>query len=250
MVWSYSRVHAFDFCPYAWYLKYIARESDEKLFFAGYGSFMHRILAQYYGGEITKQEAIEQYLCGFLKEVDHPPPSSKIFHTYFNDGLRFLSEIAPLPYHDIVAEQELHFTVFAHPFTCFIDLQGRSEDGKLAIIDHKSRNLRPPSGKKRPTAYDEERELYFRQLYLYAEAVFQNFGAYPDVLGLNCFRNGMFITQKFSKVRHDAVLEEIEDTIRSLREESDFPPSPEYFKCTHLCGFHQQCEYYRMNYGK
>lgn len=42
MVWSYSRVRAFEDCPYRWYLKYIRHLRGKDMFFASYGTFMHK----------------------------------------------------------------------------------------------------------------------------------------------------------------------------------------------------------------
>lgn len=45
MTWSYSRIKAFDDCPYRWFLKYIKCEPGSEMFFASYGSFMHELNA-------------------------------------------------------------------------------------------------------------------------------------------------------------------------------------------------------------
>ena len=52
MTWSYSRVKAFDMCPYGWYLKYIQKIRGKDMFFSSYGSFVHKLLEQYYKGEL------------------------------------------------------------------------------------------------------------------------------------------------------------------------------------------------------
>ena len=36
MVWSYSRIKAFDDCPYRWYLKYIRHLHGKDMFFSDY----------------------------------------------------------------------------------------------------------------------------------------------------------------------------------------------------------------------
>ena len=38
MVWSYSRIKAFEDCPYRWYLKYIKKFHGKDMFFSSYGS--------------------------------------------------------------------------------------------------------------------------------------------------------------------------------------------------------------------
>ena len=48
MTWSYSRIKAFDDCHYRWYLQYIRRLHGKDMFFASYGSFMHKLIELYY----------------------------------------------------------------------------------------------------------------------------------------------------------------------------------------------------------
>ena len=58
MTWSYSRVKAFDMCPYMWYLKYIQRLPGKEMFFSSYGSFVHKILEMYYKEELAKSRLL------------------------------------------------------------------------------------------------------------------------------------------------------------------------------------------------
>lgn len=44
MVWSYSRIKAFEDCPYRWYLKYIKKFHGKDMFFSSYGTFMHKLI--------------------------------------------------------------------------------------------------------------------------------------------------------------------------------------------------------------
>ena len=62
MTWSYSRVKAFDMCPYGWYLKYIQKIRGKDMFFSSYGSFVHKLLEQYY----SKQQSRFQLLLSAL----------------------------------------------------------------------------------------------------------------------------------------------------------------------------------------
>ena len=47
MVWSYSRIKAFEDCPYRWYLKYIKKFHGKDMFFSSYGTFMHNFTDAY-----------------------------------------------------------------------------------------------------------------------------------------------------------------------------------------------------------
>ena len=58
MTWSMSRLKSYEDCPYGWFLKYIKGKSDCDRFYATYGSFMHRLLEQYYRGELSKTDMV------------------------------------------------------------------------------------------------------------------------------------------------------------------------------------------------
>ena len=90
MIWSYSRVKAFDFCPFGWKLKYLDFPYPMgKDFFSFYGSFMHRLLKKYFSGELSESEARRKYLAGFYKKIVQGAPSQKVRQNYFAGGLRY-----------------------------------------------------------------------------------------------------------------------------------------------------------------
>ena len=59
MTWSFSRIECFNDCPYRWFLKYIKRYKETPQFYSSYGSFMHKLIEQFYKGELTKEEIEE-----------------------------------------------------------------------------------------------------------------------------------------------------------------------------------------------
>lgn len=69
MVWSYSRIKAFDDCPYRWYLKYIRHLHGKDMFFSDYGSFVHKLIELYFLGEKTRDELCDIYLREFKSRV-------------------------------------------------------------------------------------------------------------------------------------------------------------------------------------
>lgn len=81
-----------------------------------------------------------------------------------------------------------------------LDFLGESEAGELVLVDNKSRDLKPRSNRKRPTAKDTELDDMLRQLYLYSIPVFESFGRYPDWLCFNYFRSGVFIKERFYSI--------------------------------------------------
>ena len=74
MTWSFSRIECFNDCPYRWFLRYIKKYPETPQFYSSYGSFMHKLIEQYYKGEITKDEMqINTCLISIkkCKEQDH-----------------------------------------------------------------------------------------------------------------------------------------------------------------------------------
>ena len=69
MVWSYSRIKAFEDCPYRWYLKYIKKFHGKDMFFSSYGTFMHKLIELYHKGEKTPRQIVDMYLQDFKTEL-------------------------------------------------------------------------------------------------------------------------------------------------------------------------------------
>ena len=218
MVWSYSRIKAFEDCPYRWYLKYIKKFHGKDMFFSSYGTFMHKLIELYH---------------------------RKVFSSYFTGGLQYLKALQPFPYDVVGVEKKVDFVVNGIPFVGYIDFLGRKDDD-LYVVDNKSRILKPRSSRAKPTKADEELDAYLRQLYIYSAAVEEEYGKTPKSLCFNCFRDKLFIIEPFKEQAYAESKEWLAKSIGKIREESDFKPSVEFFKCTHLCEMQDMCEYYEL----
>lgn len=248
MRWSYSRVEAFAGCPYRWYMIYLCGETEEPLFYSSYGSFMHRLLASIYTGELSKEEAVLAYITGFSSEVKGDRPSPGVVSSYFEDGLNALRNTASPPFRVIAVERRVDFSVDGLPFVGVVDLVGEDETG-LVVVDHKSRSLRPPSGRKKPTANDRTLDQMSDQLYLYAIGVKEKYGAYPYKLCFNAFRSAGLIGLPFSEARCIETARRMREQIGRIRDSDSFPPQPEYYKCRWLCSVKHACCYYDEGRG-
>lgn len=76
MVWSYSRLRSFVDCPYGFYMKYICypKVKEDENFYASYGSFVHKIIEEYYTGAIKKDDMVMRFLSGFQDNVQGKLP--------------------------------------------------------------------------------------------------------------------------------------------------------------------------------
>ena len=242
MVFSYSRLECFEACPYRWFLKYITGCEEEPRFYSSYGSLMHSLLQRYYIGFLKARDLPEAFLEEFSDQVRGERPSDSIVQKYISSGLSYLRGFQPLPFNPIAVEAKLDFEVCGVPFTGIIDFLGE-KDGNVYIVDHKSRDLKPRSKRKKPTQNDMELDEMLRQLYIYAEGVRRVFGKYPAALCFNCFRNGTLIEEPFDVEACQKALSWASNLIETIKDEEDFAPYIDFFPCRWLCGVSSQCVY-------
>ena len=245
MIWSYSRIECFNDCPYRFFLKYIAKCEPQAKFYSSYGSFMHKLLEGFYKGELTKEEMQIKYLFDFRKEVqgDRPPESTVM--KYIKSGSDYLSAFEPFPFRMLAAEQKIHFNLGGKPFVGIIDYVGE-RDGGLYIVDNKSRDLKPRSGRAKPTLKDKELDEMLRQLYIYSAAVKQAYGEFPKGLCFNCFRTNTFIEEPFDEAKYDEAVSWALKSTEDIADAEEFYPNIEFFGCGYICEMSGDCLFREM----
>lgn len=246
--WSYSRLTCFENCPYQFFLSYIKQVPKKHLFFSDYGSLMHSILELRLKGKLSDGELVGYYLQNFRKEVKAQAPNRKIFQTYFQDGLNYLTDFI-FPYDDILGvEVRSEFQVGGKNFVGVVDCVAGL--GNLTIaVDHKSRILKPMSRRQKPTKSDLELSAKLRQLQLYGMLIKDQFHKYPDRLDFNCFRSGEIISCPFDHSELETTKQWALDTIDRITYNDNWKPNMDYWKCRYLCDCSDHCEYYQTNRG-
>ena len=249
MIWSYSRITSFEDCPYRFLSHYVMRTEPEPRFFSDYGSFVHKLLGAYLSGELQESALAARYLTGFRENVRCAAPNEKVFSGYFRDGLEYLTSPG-FPHDRILAvEQTYDFQVFGKPFTGVIDCVAETPDG-IAVVDHKSRNLKPRSGRSKKTASDRELDKYLRQLYLYAIPVREVFGSYPARLQFNCFRERVWIDEPFVPEVFEGTKRWAFDLTERIERCEKWNPDIEFWKCRYICDCSGSCDYWKMFGGE
>lgn len=244
MTWSYSRITAYEDCPYRFYLKYIKKTKGIRHFFSDYGSFMHLIIQKFLTGELHNEDLVGYYLTNFRKNVVGKAPTPKIFKNYFQQGIEYLKNIE-MPSGEIIGvEKEISFNLNGRDFIGYIDRVSKC-DG-IEIVDNKSRALKPRSNRPKPTKTDEELDQYLRQLYIYSIPIEREFGECPKRLIFNCFRTQSNIVEPFNSSAYEQTKQWALDTIDAISKEEDWKPNIEFFKCHNLCDVCNECEYYQM----
>lgn len=224
-------------------MRYREKLPSQETFYASYGLFVHRLIERYYRGEIAADELPGAFLGGFSEEVRGERPSEKITENYIRAGADYFRSFRPFPFAMLGVERRVRFRVGGNAFVGVIDYIGRADSGGLVLIDHKSRAMKPRSPRKTPTEKDRELDTMLRQLYLYAAAVREEFGEFPEKLCFNCFRTGVFIEEPFREEAFRKALAWAEEQVSAIQKAEEFPPRPEYFRCRYLCGMRDRCEY-------
>ena len=249
MTWSYSRIGSFQQCPYQFLMHYIYGEKEDDMFFSDYGSFMHELIAEHLEDGTPSDDLIMKYLRGYRQKIKGRAPNQKIFEGYLDRGAEYISGIDGVfdDFEPLAIEERYSFYIGGKKFTGIVDMVCRTTDGDLAILDHKSHQLRKRSGHKKPTKSDRELNSYLRQLYLYSIPVEEKYGERPKWLIFNCFRNDedkRFIVEPFVEKDFEAAKKWALDSIEEIRQEEEWEADTEYWKCTNICGLHDKCEHW------
>lgn len=230
-------------CPYAWFLQYIKHEKKEPKFYASYGSFVHKLIEEYYKGETKRENLATKFLFGFSKEVEGERPSASIVESYIKKGVDYFENFQDFPFEILDVERKVEFEIEGIPMVGYIDLLG-FKDGEYYIIDHKSRDLKPRSKRQTPTENDKLLDKMLRQLYLYSTDIYNNFGKWPKELCFNCYKTGTFIREPFRMEAYDEAVAWAREERAKILETNHFKPHIDFFACKHLCSFSNECCYW------
>lgn len=249
MTWSFSRIQSFDQCPYAWKLKYLDEIKGIPNAYAQYGLFVHSILEKYFKNELSIFELSQYYSDYFNQYVTENFPRHPyvdLYESYYNKGKDYLDSFEGLDQYKILGtEGKIKLKIDNYNFTGYIDLLVENQNGELEIIDHKTRDLKPRSNRKKPTKSDGELDSYLRQLYLYAMYIHKKYNKYPKYLNFNIFRNNVWIKEEFKEGKLEEARQWLTNTIHNIEKEVEFKPKPDKFYCFNLCEFRRMCEPFR-----
>lgn len=249
MTWSYSRVTTYQDCPYRFFLKYIINLGEKDMFYASYGSFMHKLIERYYRGELDRDGMLREFLANFSTEVKGERPKGSTVEKYIMAGVRYLKGFVEFPFNMVAVEQLLEFDIDGIPVVGYADFIGELY-GEYYIVDNKSRELEPRSGRAKPTAKDKELDKMLRQLYIYSAGIKQKYGKFPKELCFNCFKNDKFIREPFNEEAYAEAIEWFKREIEYAKAEEEFEPYIDFFSCKYICGVNDECCYNEVSSGR
>lgn len=256
MTWSYSRITAYDHCPYSFYLKYIIADDDmylaESNFYAESGSYVHSILEKVLKGELSEENAAQYYLDHYDDNIFYKTRQNIMEKNFelCEDYLCNLDFDWLKDFEILGVEKEIHVVLKdengnEYPFIGYIDLAVRhKETRKIYIIDHKSSSYPfKRDGKTVLKKSESDFTKYKMQMYLYAKAIFEEYGEYPEKLIWNHFKDQKVAVIPFDKDEYDKAIQWFIDKIHEIENDDEFEARCDFFYCNNLCDFRASCEY-------
>lgn len=230
--WSYSRLDSYNQCPYQFYLKYVEGLEGESNAWAEVGSFCHSILEGVAKGEIPHQ-AVSDYFVEHYPDVLFPDLSDK-----YDYGEKLRDELLDFFDHfegfDNVVSVERHFTLDldnGDKLQGFVDREFM-HNGKVKCVDYK---ISAPFKKA-----DLVKKK--RQLYIYAESIFREYGEYPDEMEFYFLKARKKTIVPFKQEELKETFDWVYSTIEAINNEQSFEARPNFFVCQNLCDFRNICQ--------
>lgn len=206
--------------------------------FSQFGTFVHKLLEEYFKGEKAIFELSEEYSKRYDQNVKLTfPPNDYLDLTeaYLADGQRYFDEFEGIfPTEDIVAvEEKVETNIGGREFVGVIDLVVK--DGEDYIIcDHKT---------KKKFKTKKERKEYLRQLYLYAYYIQGKYQKTPVKLVFNLIRGNMQDEEKFSAEDMKKAVEWFTTTVQNIYADEEFKANVDDFFCNELCSVRHSCNF-------
>lgn len=261
-IWSYSRINAFELCPYQYYLQYIKGIRSGDNAFGEYGTFMHSIFEKYFKGELNIFELEDYFIKNYYENVklDFPPSRVDLKASYFEKGREYFENFSGFEGECKGVEQKYFFKVGNYDFTGIIDYEG-IVNGEVEIIDHKSKTNKDSSGRLACKTRLTQKDLVFdyielvdgrflhrefiRQLYLYCIPLYEKYKKYPAYLNLNMCKENDWYRWEFNKSDFEETKQWAIDIINRIYKTEKFlkgDMTKDNYFCDWICGVSGFCK--------
>ncbi len=251
--WSFSTLHLYEQCPYAFYCKKICGDAGIGNSYSDIGKFGHTINENIFNFKSTIDQALNEWINEFEDNIYHYISDSSKEKKYisFCDYLTDFDELVFRKYEILGVELESHWEIGKYKCIGFIDLLLRErETGELLLIDHKS--APPFFGKKGKLlkAQEENFKTYKKQMYMYCKPIYETYKTFPKKI----IWNHMFDNQRtiidFDINEYEETLVWVDETISKIYKDTKFEPCKSYMMCNQLCNYRMDCEYKNMEEGE
>ena len=247
ITFSFSTLHQYEQCPYAFYNRKIdGTELNEGNFYSDAGGYMHDIQAQIFANQLNLDDALNYYIENYDNNVCYTAKQSTMDKKY-EQGADYLAalDLSELDNYEILGvEKEVHFELQGYKFIGFIDLLLQNKiSGEIILVDHKSSDHFMKKDGKPLKNQLSNFEAYSKQMYLYSYPIYQEYGKYPSRIVWNHFYEQTITNIPFVKENYDKTLNWAVDIIHKIYQDEEFAAHLNYMMCHVLCGYRNSCEY-------
>lgn len=246
MTFSFSRIHAYEQCPFSFYLKYIEGREGESNFYAANGKAMHEVFEEVLAEKIPIDDCTTAYAEKF--DLICETEKQSIMDSTFEKCMDYLAEIELInkdKYKIIGVEMKLEFKVGKYRFVGYADLVVKDiETNEVILVDHKQ------AGhflKKDGTPLKNQLEnflAYKKQMYLYCKGLKDQFGIQVDKIVWHHFKDlGQTTVIPFVQEEQDETIEWAKKLISKIKKDKTFEHKDSYIMCKSLCDYRNDCEY-------
>lgn len=246
MTWSFSRIHAWEQCPYSFYLKYIEKRDGESNYYASNGKCMHEVFEAILTDKITLDECTRFYADNY-ELICEKTKQSTMDSTYEKcmDYLCSIDGIDLEKYEIIGVELKLDFKIGKYKFVGYADLVVKNkESGEIILVDHKQATH---FMKKDGTPLKNQLEnflAYRHQMYIYCKGLQECLDIKVNKIVWHHFKDdGALTIIPFVEEEYKETMQWVIDTIEKIKKDKTFANKSSYVMCSSLCDYRNDCEY-------
>lgn len=210
MTWSFSRLHAWEQCPYAFYLKYIEGREGETNYYAANGKCMHEVFEALLTNKVAFDDCTQLYADKY--DLICEKAKQSIMDSTYEKCIDYLSVVDDVnrdKFEIIGVELKLEFKIDKYNFLGYADLVLKNKDnGEIMLVDHKSSSH---FLKKDGTPLKSQLEsflAYRHQMYIYCKGLKECLGLQVDKIVWHHFKdNGELTIIPFSREEYEETLQ-------------------------------------------
>lgn len=250
-VYSWSRINSFalaemeEGCFHNYYVQYIEGDRGIGNYFSDYGTLMHETIEKIHNNELFEWD-YESEIRNGLKNLKFKPPFPNMGKSYEKSMYEFFvhSNFSEMfkDYKIVEAEEEFRINIDGIHIKGFPDMIGEHSKYGLVVVDYKSSKV-----------YTGDKLKHnIMQLYVYAIAVFEKYGKYPDHL-IYWFPREVAGNREhvypFKMEDLERTKQFIKDTVSKIIIHDEWTPrcnsvdGMKDFYASNLCGARLSCEY-------
>lgn len=249
MVWSFSRLQAFNSCRYAWYLQYLEEQESMENAYAQFGTLCHKTIEKFLKGELDMFSAGQYYKDHYTEEVTCDFPNNKyvdLNEKMYMQGQEYFDNIMFDfdKYEVLGVEKELLFNLGAYKFKGYADAVFRDkETGEVILCDQKTTSFKYLKNGDVSSTNKEHFHEFVLQEYLYCQPLIEEYGK-VDWLTWNMIRDKKIIKIPFSQQNYLEAQAWAINTITEIENELLWlPDTTQSYRCSVICNHRDKCMY-------